>query len=94
MPMVDVTVQLVLSLMVLNVLQRPLINVLESPTLTGMELIVFVSQDFPQMVTLAIVMVLLWEIIVKDVPQNQTQYSPMESVNVTMVMSISMELVP
>lgn len=93
MPMVDVTVQLVLSLMVLNVPPKPLTSVLESPTPTGMELIVSASQDSPQMATLAIVMVSLWAIIVNDVPPSPTQYSPMESANVTMVMSILMELV-
>lgn len=56
-----------------------------------MELIVFVSQDSQLLETLAIVMVSLWVIIVKDVQPNLTLFGPTESVNVTMVMLILME---
>lgn len=51
----------------------------------------FVSQDSQLLETLAIVMVSLWVIIVKDVQPNLTLFGPTESVNVTMVMLILME---
>ena len=88
------TVQLELSLMELNVLSKLWINVLELLTPTGMELTASVSQDSQLPGTHAIVMVSSWVTIVKDVPPNLTQSTPMESVNVTTVMSNSMVSVP
>ncbi len=86
MPMEAAIVQLEHSLMESNVLLRLSINVLELPILTGMELTVFASQVSQLLETHAIVMVSLWVTIVKDAPPNQTQSSPMESVNVTTAM--------
>lgn len=58
MLMVDVIVQMEHSLTELNVLLKLLINVSELLTPIGMELIVFVSQDFQPLETHAIAMVL------------------------------------
>ncbi len=86
MPMVDVSAQKELSLMVFNVLPELSIDVLAFPTLTGTELIVFASQDILQLIINVSVKVLLSEIIVKDVLQNQIQYLKTEFVNVILVL--------
>lgn len=82
-----------LSLMESNVHHCLLTNVLEFQTPTGMELIVSVSQDSQPLETHVIALVSSWVIIAKDVPQNQTQFSPMVFANVTMVMLMLTELV-
>lgn len=86
MLMVVVIAQMEPSLMELNVLFKLLINVFLFQILTGMEPTVFVSQVSQLLETHAIVMVLLWVTIAKDVLQNQIQSGPMEFVNATMVM--------
>lgn len=86
MPMVDVSAQKELSSMEFNVLPELSIDVSAFPTLTGTELIVFVSQDILQLIINASVKVLLLEIIVKDVLQNQIQYLKTEFVNVILVL--------
>lgn len=85
------TVQKELSLMELNVHHCLLTNVLEFQIPTGMELIVSVSQDSQPLETHATALASLWVIIVKDVPQSQTQFLPMVFVNVTMDMLTLME---
>jgi len=60
-----------------------LTDVLEFQTPTGTELIVFVSQVSQLLETHATALVSLWVIIVKDVPQSQTQFSQTVFVNVT-----------
>lgn len=81
-----VIAQMVHSLMEFNVPLKLPINVLEFQIQTGMELIVSVSQDLLLMETPAIVQVLLWVTIVKDVHQNQTQSGAMVFVNAIMDM--------
>lgn len=51
------------------------------------------SQDSQPLEIHATAQVSSWVIIVKDVPQSQTQFSPTEFVNVITDMSILMELV-
>ena len=68
-------------------------DVLEFQTPTGMEPIVSASQDSQPLEIRATAQVSSWVIIVKDVPQSQTQFSPTEFVNVITDMSILMELV-
>lgn len=58
-----------------------------------MELIVSVSQDSQPLETHATALVSLWVIIVKDVPQSQTQFSQTVFVNVTTDMLMLTELV-
>lgn len=58
-----------------------------------MELIVSASQVSQLLETHATALVSSWEIIVKDVPQSQTQFSPMVFVNVTTDMLMLTELV-
>lgn len=88
------TAQMVLSLMEFNAPLKQSINVLEFQIQTGTELIVSVSQDSQLMETHAIVQVLLWVIIVKDVHQNQTQSGAMVFVNVIMDMLMLKVFVP
>ena len=92
MQLEDVSVHKVLSLMESNVLLEPLIDVFLLLILTGMELIVFVSQDFLQVTISVSVKALLLEIIVKDVLLSQIQFSEKEFVNVTM--DLQMLMVP
>jgi len=66
------------------VLLEPLIDVFLLLILTGMELTVFVSQDFLQATISVSVKASLSVIIVKDVLLNQIQFSEKEFVNVTM----------
>lgn len=84
MQLEDVSVHKVLSLMESNVLLEPLTDVFLLLILTGMELIVFVSQDFLQATISASVKASLLEIIVKDVLLSQIQFLEKEFVNVTM----------
>jgi hypothetical protein len=84
MQLEDVSVHKVLSLMESNVLLEPLIDVFLLLILTGMELTVFVSQDFLQATISVSVKASLSVIIVKDVLLNQIQFSEKEFVNVTM----------
>ena len=73
-------------LMEKNVNIKVSINVSAFQTQIGMEVIVFVKVDTVQMELHAIVKVLLWEIIVKDVLLNLTLFTKMVIVNVTMDM--------
>jgi len=58
-----------------------------------MELIVSASQVSQLPETHATALVSLWEIIAKDVPQSQTQFSPTVFANVTTDMLMLTELV-
>jgi len=70
-----------------------LTDVLEFQTPTGTELIVSASQVSQPPETHATALVSSWVIIVKDVLQNQTQFSPTVFANVIMDMLMLTELV-
>jgi hypothetical protein len=84
--MVVVFVLKVHSLMEQDVKLKQLINVSVFLIRIGMELIVIVKEDIVQMEHHVIVKVLLWEIIVKDVPLNLIHSIKMVFVNVILDM--------